>query len=76
MEAWATLTSDPMPVEVGDPLQLEQVFAKRVTNAITFRRPDTPHRVHIGPRQTDGSWELFVADRAIRTEPYLIDRGS
>jgi light-regulated signal transduction histidine kinase (bacteriophytochrome) len=50
-EAGAVITHDPMPVVLADPLQLEQVFANLVSNAIKFRRPDEPLRVHVGARR-------------------------
>ncbi len=73
-EAGATITSDPMPVLTADPLQLEQVFTNLVSNAITFRRPGVPPRVHIGARRTDGFWEFSVADNGIGIEPEYFDR--
>ena len=73
-EAGAVLTHDPLPTVMADPLQLEQVFANLVSNAIKFRRPDEPLRIHVGARRLDGFWEFSVADNGIGIEPEYFDR--
>ena len=73
-EAGAVLTHDPMPVVLADPLQLEQVLTNLVSNAIKFRRPDEPLRIHVGARKTDGFWEFSVRDNGIGIEPEYFDR--
>ena len=73
-EAGAALTHDPMPVVMADPLQLEQVFANLVSNAIKFRRPDVPLRIHVGARRLDGFWEFSVTDNGIGIEPEYFDQ--
>ena len=42
------VTYGPMPTVLADPMQLEQVFTNLVSNAIKFRRPDVPLRIHVG----------------------------
>ena len=73
-EAGATNTHDPMPVVLADPTQLEQVFANLVSNAIKFRKPDEPLRIHVGARRLDGFWEFSVADNGIGIETEYFDR--
>ncbi|MEN6341847.1 MAG: PAS domain S-box protein [Methanospirillum sp.] len=73
-EAGAVLTADPLPTVTADPLQLEQVFTNLVSNAIKFRRPDEPLRIHVGARRIDGFWEFSVADNGIGIEPEYYDR--
>ena len=67
-EAEATLTHDPLPVVMADPTQLAQVFANLVSNAIKFRKPDEPLRIHISARRLDGVWEFSVRDNGIGIE--------
>ncbi len=73
-EAGAAIAHDPLPVVTADPLQLEQVFANLVSNAIKFRKPEEPLRIHVGARRTDGFWEFSVADNGIGIEPEYLDR--
>ncbi len=73
-EAEAVITHEPMPTVMADPIQLEQVFANLVSNAIKFRRPDVPLRIHVGARRLDGFWEFSVADNGIGIEPEYFDR--
>ncbi|MEN6517688.1 MAG: ATP-binding protein [Methanospirillum sp.] len=73
-EAGAVITHDPVPVVMADPLQLEQVFANLVSNAIKFRKPGEPLRVHVGARGMDGSWEFSVSDNGIGMETEYLER--
>jgi PAS domain S-box-containing protein len=73
-EVGAVITHGPMPVVMADPLQLEQVFANLVANAIKFRKPDVPLRVHVGARRLDGFWEFSVADNGIGIEPEYFEK--
>jgi len=73
-EAGAAITHDPMPVVLADPLQLEQVFANLISNAIKFRRLDVPLRIHVGVRRADGFWEFSVSDNGIGIAPEYFDR--
>ena len=54
---------------MADPLQLEQVFANLVSNAIKFRRPDVPLRIQVGARRMAASGEFSVSGQRDR------DRG-
>ncbi len=73
-EAGATITHDPMPVVLADPLQIEQVLTNLVSNAIKFRRPGEPLRIHVGARRMDGFWEFSVSDNGIGIAPEYFDR--
>jgi len=73
-EAGAAIAHDPMPVVLADPLQLEQVFANLISNALKFRRPDERPRIHIGVRTADGFCEFSVADNGIGIAPEYFDR--
>lgn len=63
------ITSDPLPVVMGDAVQLEQLFQNLVGNAVKFRRPDVPCEVHVGAERTaeEGRdvWRLTVRDNGI-----------
>ncbi len=73
-EAGGILSYDPLPTVTADPLQLEQVLSNLVSNAVKFRRPDEPLRVHVSALRTDGSWEFAVSDNGIGIEAEYFDR--
>jgi light-regulated signal transduction histidine kinase (bacteriophytochrome) len=73
-EAGAVLTRDPTPEVLADPLQLEQVLMNLVSNAIKFRRPDEPLRIHVGASRMNGFWEFSVSDNGIGIEPEYFEK--
>ena len=74
LEGGAVLTHDPLPAVLADPLQLEQVLANLVSNAVKFRRPEVPLRIHVSARRLDGFWEFSVSDTGIGIEAEYFDR--
>ena len=75
-ESGAVVTSDPLPVVPGQAGLLTQLLQNLVANAVKFRAPDRPPRVHVGARRLpDGDcWELSVADNGIGVEPQYAER--
>jgi len=70
-DARATVTHDSLPVVMGDPSQLAQVFQNLVGNAIKFHEERAP-RVHISAqpgRRADEGWLLSVRDNGIGIAP-------
>ena len=53
---------DPLPVVTADPVQLHQVLANLVGNALKFARPGTPGRVRCSVAEHDDAWVLSVSD--------------
>ena len=74
VESGAVVTRDPLPVVPGDGGLLAQVFQNLVGNAVKFRRPDEPPRVHVSARETDAVWEISVADHGIGIEPQFAEK--
>jgi PAS domain S-box-containing protein len=64
-ETGAVITQDPLPVVWGDSVQLGQLLQNLVSNALKFRRPDEPPRVHLQAATTDQGWQLAVRDHGI-----------
>lgn len=73
-EAGATITHDPLPELWGDETQLIQLLQNLIGNAIKFRRPDLPPRIHVGARRSDEGWEICVRDNGIGIAPEHFDR--
>ncbi len=73
-ESGAVITHDPLPTVKADPMQLTQVFQNLISNAIRFRRPQTPPRIHVSAERQDSLWRLSVRDNGIGIEPQYFDR--
>jgi signal transduction histidine kinase len=72
-ESQAEITHDPLPVVMGDEIQLSQVFQNLIGNAIKYRRQDPP-RVHISAEQRNGVWEFSFRDNGMGIDPQYHDR--
>ncbi|HEV7590760.1 MAG TPA: PAS domain S-box protein [Longimicrobium sp.] len=68
----ARLTHGPLPTLVADSTQLEQLFQNLLGNAIKYRRPGVPPRIHVSAERRAGEsgaeWELAVRDNGIGLE--------
>lgn len=67
-ESGAEITRDPLPVLVGNPLELGQLLENLVANAIKFRG-EVPPRVHVSAQREEGSWLFSVRDNGIGIDP-------
>jgi light-regulated signal transduction histidine kinase (bacteriophytochrome) len=82
-ESGSIVTSDALPMVMGDATQLGQLFQNLLGNAIKFRG-EGPPRIHIGadyqPRQPgvgtpgNGEWLFSVRDNGIGIEPQYAER--
>jgi chemotaxis family two-component system sensor kinase Cph1 len=73
-ECGGAVTHDPLPVVPADDVQLGQLFLNLLGNALKFRRPEVPPRIHIGATQVGNDWELSVRDNGIGIDPQYFDR--
>ena len=73
-EAGAVVTRDALPVLVADAVQLDQVFQNLIGNAVKFRRPAEPPRVHVAAERQDGEWRFAVRDNGIGIAPEYAER--
>lgn len=64
----AHVTADPLPELTGDRIQLGQLFANLIGNAVKFRGSEPP-RLHIGVQREAGRWRLSFQDNGIGIEP-------
>ncbi len=67
-ESSAAVTSEPLPIVLGQEVRLVQLFQNLVGNAIKYRREEPP-RVHVAAEQRDGMWRFSVRDNGIGIEP-------
>ncbi|HYP12713.1 MAG TPA: ATP-binding protein [Bryobacteraceae bacterium] len=64
-ESQASIESEALPVIEVDPGQLAQVFQNLIDNAIKYRRPEEPLRVHVSARQENRDWIFMVSDNGL-----------
>lgn len=73
-DAGATVTHDELPTVVGEEPLLVQLFQNLVGNAVKFRDPQRPARVHVSARRVPGAWELACEDDGIGIDEQYAER--
>jgi two-component system, chemotaxis family, sensor kinase Cph1 len=76
-ETSALVSNDELPEVLADRGQLVQVFQNLIGNAIKFRRPEVPPRVHVGVRpdtEQRGFWMFEITDNGIGIDPAYFNR--
>jgi light-regulated signal transduction histidine kinase (bacteriophytochrome) len=63
-ESGATVSSDHLPVILGQPVHFVQLFQNLIGNAIKYRGAAAP-RIKVSAELWDGQWRLAVADNGI-----------
>ncbi|MCA9146173.1 MAG: PAS domain S-box protein [Planctomycetaceae bacterium] len=72
-ESGAELTSDALPVVVGNRSQLMQLFQNLVGNAIAYRS-DQPPQIHVSAKECDAEWTFCVKDNGVGIEERQYER--
>ncbi|AVM73482.1 sensor histidine kinase [Magnetospirillum gryphiswaldense] len=70
----ATVTADPLPRIMGDPLQLARLFQNLIGNAVKYHPPDAVPKVAITVQRMDEEWEIAVTDNGIGIPPDQIEQ--
>jgi light-regulated signal transduction histidine kinase (bacteriophytochrome) len=73
-ECGAEVTYDALPVVLADATQLGQLFQNLLANALKFRSPDGPPRIHVSARPHEGFWLLTVTDNGIGIEGQYLQK--
>jgi len=60
----AVITSDRLPVVIGDGVQIVQVFQNLIANSIKFCI-NIPPTIHVGTGETDVHWLISIRDNGI-----------
>ncbi len=68
-ESSAAVTSDSLPAITADANQMVRIFEALIGNAIKFRKPAEPPRIHISSRRSGEHWQFSVEDNGIGIEP-------
>ena len=64
-ESKAIITVSPMPVLMGNEMELKRLFINLLSNAIKFRRLNVPLRITISATERPDDWLFSIADNGI-----------
>lgn len=72
----AEITHDELPTVIADKTQLIQLFQNLVSNAIKFKKPDVPPKIHISARKDEWNKEYVfsISDNGIGLELQYKDK--
>ena len=75
-ESGALVTHDPLPAVLADKVQLIQLLQNLVGNAIKYRRPGVPPRVHVSSAKEGATarWRFSVRDNGLGIESQYFAR--
>jgi signal transduction histidine kinase len=73
-ESGATITRSDLPTVIADDGQLLQVFQNLIGNAIKYRKPGEPPRIHIAADPDEEMWTFSVTDNGIGFDMQFADR--
>lgn len=68
-EAEAQIAVDCLPVVFVQETQIQQVLQNLLANAIKYRNPEVPSRIHISAEHRDSEWIVSVSDNGVGIEP-------
>jgi PAS domain S-box-containing protein len=64
-ESQAVVTHDPLPNIQADQGQMVRLFQNLLGNALKYRKPDVPPRIHVSAKQQESEWVIMVEDNGI-----------
>jgi light-regulated signal transduction histidine kinase (bacteriophytochrome) len=73
-ECGAEITHDPLPSVLANPTQMVQVFQNVLGNALKYRRPDVPPRIHVAVEAGRAEYILAVRDNGQGFKPEYAER--
>ena len=68
------ITQDFLPTVMADEYQLYRVFQNLIINAIRFKKPDVPPKIHISAQKEENEYVFSVSDNAIGIEEQYFNR--
>jgi len=73
-DSQAVVTAESLPIVAGDEGQLSHVFQNLLSNALKYRNPNAPPRIHIGAQRRNSHWVISVSDNGIGFEQDQAER--
>jgi PAS domain S-box-containing protein len=68
-ESHATITHDAMPVLRADRGQMVRLFQNLIGNAIKYRKPNQPPKIHVTAEHRGSEWVFTISDNGIGFDP-------
>ena len=68
-DAGATVRLEPLPVVLGDAVQLRALLQNLVANAATYARPGVPPQIELRSRRVGDTWCVEVCDNGVGVAP-------
>lgn len=72
-ECGGKIECDPLPLVMGDRVQLFQLFQNLLVNAVKYRS-EKPPEVHIQSKQEKGQWLFSIQDNGIGIKPEYFEK--
>jgi light-regulated signal transduction histidine kinase (bacteriophytochrome) len=72
-ESDADVVRGPLPKLRVEEVRLQQVFQNLVGNAVKYRRPDLPPRIHVSAERCGKEWVFSVSDNGVGIAPQYRD---
>ena len=68
------INCNELPEVYSDKRLLTQVFQNLIGNAIKYRKPEEPSKIHISARKEDNEYVFSISDNGIGIEPQYFNR--
>jgi two-component system, sensor histidine kinase and response regulator len=72
-ESGAVITRDPLPMVMGDAVQLTRLFQNLLVNSIKYRNNEAP-RIHVGAKENGSEHLISVKDNGIGIDPQYAEK--
>lgn len=70
----AQISHAPLPMIVGDPIKIKQVFQNLLGNALKFRRKEESPKIHVNAYKKNGDWTFSIQDNGIGIDQEYSER--
>ena len=69
----AEVVADPLPVVIGDPVQLTRLFQNLLVNSVRYRSEEPP-RIRVSSEARGTEWLISIRDNGIGIEPQYAEK--
>lgn len=74
LESNAVITHDPLPKIKADSVQMVQLIQNLISNAIKYRSPSRPLKIHVSWKKEESNLIFSVSDNGIGVDPQYQER--